>query len=121
MDDPGYVLSKQTYKIIREVVRIVKAWHRGEMARRPQDQQQRRVQGKLDGELAKAGAFEDDPATASFSIWSKNSSGEMVDSGRNITVVNRYMEVEVLPALTPGKAEWIDGEWQMYDSDCGVP
>lgn len=121
MDDPGYVLSKQTYKIIREVVRIVKAWHRGEMARRPQDQQQRRVQGKLDADLAAAGAFEDDPATAAFSVWSKDSTGEMVDSGRNIDVVNRFINVDTMSSGTICKAEWIDGEWQIYAADCEAP
>ncbi len=77
----------------------------------------RRLQGKLDGDLAAATAFSNSPATATMSVWAKNSSGNMVDTTRNITVTNRF-EGTSLSSGTIVKAEWIDGEWQVYAADC---
>lgn len=76
-----------------------------------------RMSGKLDGELAVAGDFSDDPATATFSVWEKNGDGNMEDSGTNVTVVNRFLGVS-LPAGTICAIEWIDSEWQVYKADC---
>lgn len=76
-----------------------------------------RVIGKLDAALDVATAFADDPSTAVMSVWVKDSNGDLVDSGRNITVTNRYL-YRSYTSGTIVKAEPIAGEWQIYDSDC---
>lgn len=76
-----------------------------------------RVIGKLDADLDVATAFADDPSTAVLSVWVKDSSGDLVDSGNNITVTNRYL----YRSYTSGTicfAESKAGEWHIYDSDC---
>lgn len=81
------------------------------------DRPTRRLQGKLDSTLAAATEFADDPSTATMSVWQKNSSGDMEDSGDNITVVNRFIHISVASGSVV-KAEWIDNEWQLYAADC---
>lgn len=76
------------------------------------------ISGKLDGDLAQATSFGTSPSTATMSVWGKDASGNMVDTGRNETVVNRFERI----GLTSGAivhAEWIDGEWRVYAADCG--
>lgn len=75
------------------------------------------VTGILNGELVSATAFASSPATATMAVWQKDSSGNMVDSTRDITVVNRMIKIS-LPAGTIAQAEWIDGEWRIYAADC---
>jgi hypothetical protein len=77
-----------------------------------------RVQGKLTSALPAATAFDSDAATASFQIWRKNASGVPV-AAETITVVNRFLFID-LPTNTVCKAEWIEGEWQIYAADCGA-
>lgn len=79
---------------------------------------ERRLQGKLDGTLAAASSFASGPATATMSVWRKNSAGNMEDSGDNITVVNRLPNSEAITSGTIVQAEWLDGEWRIYVSDC---
>ena len=77
--------------------------------------------GKLDGDLAPATAFADDPSTATMSVWVRNVSGNLEDSGRNETIVNRFVNSSPILATTIVKAEWIEGEWQLYAADCSEP
>ncbi len=75
------------------------------------------ISGKLDGDLAAASSFGSSPATATMSVWGKDSSGNMVDTGRNETVVNRFERISI-PTGTIVQARWIDGEWRVYAADC---
>ena len=75
------------------------------------------VSGILNSELVSATSFASSPATATMAVWQKDTSGNMVDSGRDITVVNRMLKIS-LPSGTPAQAEWIDGEWRVYAADC---
>jgi hypothetical protein len=84
----------------------------------PQVLQPLDISGKLDGDLAAANDFGTSPATATMSVWDKDTSGNMVDTGRNETVVNRFIRIS-LPSTTIVQARWINGEWRVYAADCG--
>jgi hypothetical protein len=57
-----------------------------------------------------------DPSTAeAYTLMKKN--GNLVNTGRTITIVNRFENISI-DAGTYAKAEWIDGEWQLYAADC---
>jgi hypothetical protein len=47
----------------------------------------------------------------------KRRNGNLVNTGRTITITNRFENISV-DAGTYAKAEWIDGEWQLYAADC---
>lgn len=76
------------------------------------------IVGKLDGDLVAATAFSSSPATATMSVWTKNSSGVLVDSGRNETVVNRLVNITTITSGTAVYAMWIEGEWTVFIADC---
>jgi len=75
-----------------------------------------RVMGKLTTDLGRATAFTSNAATATMRVWRKDASGTPV-AAETITVVNRFMFID-LPSNTIVKAEWIEGEWQLYAADC---
>jgi hypothetical protein len=58
-----------------------------------------------------------DPSTATARILRKKSNGDLTLSTDSITIVNRFTQISV-DAGTTAKAEWIDGEWQLYAADC---
>jgi hypothetical protein len=58
-----------------------------------------------------------DPSTATARILRKKSNGDLTLSTDSITIVNRFTQISV-DAGTYGKAEMIDGEWQLYAADC---
>lgn len=114
------VFGAKALQQIREVVRrVLGEYINGPLLRTKPNIQQRNVQGKLDGPLAVATAFDDSPATAVMSVWRKNADGDMEDSTDNITIVNRFEHISVDTGAIV-KAEWIDGEWQLYAADCGA-
>lgn len=76
------------------------------------------IVGKVDGDLTAATAFDTNPATATLSVWSKNISGNLVDSGRNETVVCRLVNINTIIAGTVCYARWVEGEWAVYVADC---
>lgn len=77
------------------------------------------IEGKLDGSLAKATNYGSAPATATLSIWEKNeTTGYLVDSGRNETVVNRMINAGPFASGTIVYARWMNGEWRVYAADC---
>lgn len=77
-----------------------------------------RVQCKLRGDLLAAVDSWTDPSTATAHVYRKYSSGDdMKWSGDTITIVNRFQDISV-DAGRYCKAEWIDGEWQLYAADC---
>ena len=60
-----------------------------------------------------------DPSTATARILRKKSDGDLTLSTDEITIVNRFQHISV-DAGTYAKAEWIDGEWQLYAADCAT-
>lgn len=55
--------------------------------------------------------------TAEASVVVRNSSGNLVDAGYNITVVNRSENID-LAQYTLCVAMWVDGEWRIIAADC---
>lgn len=58
-----------------------------------------------------------DPSTAKAFVLQKSRNGNLKRTRRKITIVNRFHNISV-DAGTYAKAEWIDGEWQLYAADC---
>jgi hypothetical protein len=58
-----------------------------------------------------------DPSTAKARILAKKSNGDLEITTREITLVNRFLNISIDSGIY-GKAEWIDGEWQLYNADC---
>ena len=109
----GQVLTAAALNQLAQAVAAILARFTGPQAIEPL-----RLQGKLDGALDAAADSTTTPATATMSVYQKNSSGNMVDSGRDILVINRFQFADA-SAGSWCKAEWIDGEWQLYAVDCG--
>jgi hypothetical protein len=77
----------------------------------------RRVQVVLSTDLLAAVNTKRDPSTATARILRRKSDGDLTLSTESITIVNRFTQISV-DAGTTAKAEWIDGEWQLYAADC---
>lgn len=114
-----YQLTSGQIAAIREMFRAFKAQMRSEFAGMKHTQPQRRLTVVLDAALDVATNALTTPSTATASVLQKNSSGNLEDSGNNITVVNRYENID-LEQYTIGVAAWIDGEWRMDSADCGA-
>jgi len=71
----------------------------------------------LSGDLMAAVNTKRDPSTATARILRKKTDGDLTLSTETITIVNRFTQISV-DAGTYAKAEWIDGEWQLYAADC---
>lgn len=67
--------------------------------------------GKLDTALDPATSFETDPASATMSVYTRDSNGHLVDTGRDETVYQRFESATGLAAGAEVKARWIEGEW----------
>ena len=116
--DAGYTLGKKALKQVREVVMRVMRETRNESPLRSQTRiAQRPLTVVLDAALNAASNALTGEATATASVLRRNSSGDLEDSGNNITVVNRYESVS-LAQYTIGVATWVDGEWRMTSADC---
>lgn len=76
-----------------------------------------RVQVVLTTDLLAAVNTKRDPSTATARILRRKTDGDLTLSTDSITVVNRFTQISV-DAGTYGKAELIDGEWQLYAADC---
>ena len=114
----GFLINAELLALIRRTIRQVLGEYRNAEGHRGRYQQnQRRLQGVLDFDLDSADAWEDAPSTATFSVYAKDSSGDMADTGRNVVVTNRALFL-AYTAGTYCKVEWIDGEWQIYAADC---
>lgn len=112
----GYQLTQGQMDAIREVVRHYFAMFRHEDPKKNRTQVQRNLQVLLEEDLFAAGDVKDDPSEASAVVLAKRN-GKLVNTGRRITIVNRFENISV-DAGTYAKAEWIDGEWQLYAADC---
>ena len=82
-----------------------------------QDGRIQRVQVILMEDLLAAVDTLTDPSTAKARILAKKSNGDLEITTREITLVNRFENISI-DSGTYGKAEWIDGEWQLYAADC---
>jgi hypothetical protein len=58
-----------------------------------------------------------DPSTASANVLRRKANGDLEITTRSITIVNRFENISI-DAGTYAKAEWIEGEWQLYAADC---
>lgn len=58
-----------------------------------------------------------DPSTAQANVLRRKANGDLEITSRSITIVNRFENISV-DAGTYAKAEWIEGEWQLYAADC---
>jgi hypothetical protein len=58
-----------------------------------------------------------DPSTAKARVLAKKTNGDLKITTREITIINRFENISIDSGIY-GKAEWIDGEWQLYAADC---
>lgn len=58
-----------------------------------------------------------DPSTAQAHVLRRKADGDFELTDEEITIVNRFLNISV-DGGTYCKAEWIDGEWQLYAADC---
>ena len=77
------------------------------------------IQVVLSADLFAAVNTKRDPSTATARILRRLSNGDLSLSTDTVTIVNRFMHISV-DAGTYAKAEWIDGEWQLYAADCAT-
>jgi hypothetical protein len=80
----------------------------------------RRLQVKLREDLLAAVDSWTDPSYAQATVFEKYNSGDNMRPRTQhpiITIVNRFENISV-ESGTYCKAEWIDGEWQLYAADC---
>jgi hypothetical protein len=76
-----------------------------------------RLQVVLTSDLPAAVNTKRDPSTATARVLRRKTDGDLTLSTDSITIVNRFTQISV-DAGTYGKAEMIDGEWQLYAADC---
>jgi hypothetical protein len=67
--------------------------------------------GKLDGDLPAATNFGTAPGEAVMSVWFKDQNGNLIDSGRNENIKQRFESAEAKSAGDEVRAAWIEGEW----------
>jgi len=82
-----------------------------------QDGRIQRVQVILMEDLLAAVDTDTDPSFAKARVRAKKPNGDLEITTREITIVNRCEEISV-DSGRYAKAEWIDGEWQLYVADC---
>ena len=73
--------------------------------------------GKLDVELAKSPNWDTAPSTATFTVWQKNGDGDLIETARTETVVNRFKFLS-WPADTIMEIRYTEGEWRPTTADC---
>ena len=116
-DEPGYLIGPKLLAEIRNAVRHYVSMYGGGESVVPRQQTQRTVQVILMEDLLAAVDTLTDPSTAKARILAKKSNGDLEITTREITLVNRFENISI-DSGTYGKAEWIDGEWQLYAADC---
>jgi hypothetical protein len=82
-----------------------------------QDGRIQRLQVILGEDLLAAVDTLTDPSTAQANVLRRKTNGDLEITSRSITIVNRFENISV-DAGTYAKAEWIEGEWQLYAADC---
>ena len=116
-DEPGYLIGPKLLSEIRNAVRHYVSMYGGGESVGPRQQTQRTVQVILMEDLLAAVDTLTDPSTAKARILAKKSNGDLEITTREITLVNRNQNISI-DSGTYSKAEWIDGEWQLYNADC---
>ena len=119
MATEGYLVSPKLLQQIQNTVRHYLNLYGGGGTHGYPSQWQIPFTGKLTTTMAAASDFGTAPATATVAIWAKDDSGNMVDSGRSVDVVNRFLRItgEIGDIVT---VHWIDGEWRVSGIDCGA-
>ena len=82
-----------------------------------QDGRIQRLQVILGEDLLAAVDTLTDPSTAQANVLKRKTNGDLEITSRSITIVNRFENISI-DAGTYAKAEWIEGEWQLYAADC---
>lgn len=103
-------IAEVVRRVLRETQNDAAGGSRGPVAQRP-------VTCVLDAAITAPTNGLTGATTATASVLSRNSSGNLVDAGYNITVVNR-MEGISLVQYTLCVATWVDGEWRITSADC---
>lgn len=109
-------------KALEQVSQVVREWSRrirNPIPHRPVlHQQQTRIQVRLSQDLLAAVDTYTDPSTAIARVIRGTGTGnDLMLTSDTVTIVNRFENISV-DAGTYCKAEWIDGEWQLYAADC---
>lgn len=118
MADKLFGLTTQQMDLVRETVMHYVRLYGGGQRGKTKNQDQRCLQCKLTSDLLAAVDSWTDPSTATAHVFRKyNGTDDMKWSGDTITIVNRFENISV-DSGTYCKAEWIDGEWQLYAADC---
>ena len=110
----GPKATEQIRKTVREVARMMR---NPAPSRARYTDGTKNVQVILMEDLLAAVDTLTDPSTAKARILAKKSNGDLEITTREITLVNRFENISI-DSGTYGKAEWIDGEWQLYAADC---
>ena len=110
----GPKATEQIRKTVREVARMMR---NSAPSRARYTDGTKNVQVILMEDLLAAVDTLTDPSTAKARILAKKSNGDLEITTREITLVNRFLNISI-DSGTYGKAEWIDGEWQLYAADC---
>jgi hypothetical protein len=116
-DTNGYLIGPKLLAEIRAAVQHYANIYGGGEGSRPRQQDQRRVQVILMEDLLAAVDTLTDPSTAKARVLAKKTNGDLEITTREITIVNRFLNISIDSGIY-GKAEWIDGEWQLYAADC---
>lgn len=75
--------------------------------------------GKLDEDLPAATDFGTAPSEAVMSVWFKDQHGNLIDSGRNENIKQRFTSAVDKAAGDEVRAAWIEGEWVALPSGGG--
>ena len=75
--------------------------------------------GKLDDDLPAATDFGTAPGEAVMSVWFKDQNGDLIDSGRNENIKQRFTATGDMAAGDDVRAAWIEGEWVALPSGGG--
>jgi hypothetical protein len=110
----GPKATEQIRKTVREVARMMR---NPAPSRARYTDGTKNVQVILMEDLLAAVDTLTDPSTAKARILAKKANGDLEITTREITLVNRFENISI-DSGTYGKAEWIDGEWQLYAADC---
>ena len=114
---PGYLIGPKLLAQIQSAVRHYVSLYGGGDSTRPRQQGQERLQVILGEDLLAAVDTLTDPSTAQANVLRRKANGDLEITSRSITIVNRFENISI-DAGTYAKAEWIEGEWQLYAADC---
>lgn len=117
----GVILSEQAFRDLQRQLRDLRAELRQLQPNQVRKGFVNNLMVLLDDDLYAADDMisDEDATTATGSVQGIDANGDMFDTGRNVTVTNRFENINIA-AGTLCKVEWINGEWQPYAADCPV-